>query len=177
MDGLAQHKGPPVVVIAATNRLEDIEPALCRPGRFSHAIEVSPPETLQEMAEVLAVHLRLTEDGTELGEDGEPVELLAPALHEAVIDREAWLLRILDPKGADWFGVHEVIRYALLRSLTGDDIREVMSRITRDWAASEILWGSRLGQVTVADLMTWLIDYVQEKERLAKARKAEDPEE
>jgi SpoVK/Ycf46/Vps4 family AAA+-type ATPase len=46
-----------IVVIAATNRREDLDSALCRPGRFDHHVEVSLPE--QEAREaILTVHLR-----------------------------------------------------------------------------------------------------------------------
>jgi cell division protease FtsH len=44
-----------VVVMAASNRLQDLDPALLRPGRFDRQIHVSPPD-LAGREEILKVH-------------------------------------------------------------------------------------------------------------------------
>ncbi len=46
-----------IVVLAATNRREDLDAALCRPGRFDHHLEVPLPDR-ESRAAILAVHLR-----------------------------------------------------------------------------------------------------------------------
>eukprot|EP00262_Sarcandra_glabra_P001776 TRINITY_DN11940_c0_g2_i2.p1 TRINITY_DN11940_c0_g2~~TRINITY_DN11940_c0_g2_i2.p1 ORF type:complete len:641 (-),score=89.90 TRINITY_DN11940_c0_g2_i2:77-1972(-) len=46
-----------VVVIAATNRPEALDPALCRPGRFSRKVFVGEPDA-DGRRKILAVHLR-----------------------------------------------------------------------------------------------------------------------
>jgi cell division protease FtsH len=46
-----------VVVIGASNRLEDLDPALLRPGRFDRQILVGPPD-LTGRGEILGVHTR-----------------------------------------------------------------------------------------------------------------------
>lgn len=46
-----------VVVFAATNRKELLDPALTRPGRFDRLIEIAPP-TIEEREEILKVHLK-----------------------------------------------------------------------------------------------------------------------
>ncbi|KAH7532835.1 hypothetical protein FEM48_Zijuj04G0064600 [Ziziphus jujuba var. spinosa] len=53
-----------VVVIAATNRPEALDPALCRPGRFSRKVLVGEPDE-EGRRKILAVHLR----GVPLDED------------------------------------------------------------------------------------------------------------
>ncbi|XAR51583.1 hypothetical protein NMG60_11006251 [Bertholletia excelsa] len=53
-----------VVVIAATNRPEALDPALCRPGRFSRKVYVGEPDE-NGRRKILAVHLR----GVPLEED------------------------------------------------------------------------------------------------------------
>lgn len=53
-----------VVVIAATNRPEALDPALCRPGRFSRKVLVGEPDD-EGRKKILAVHLR----GVPLEED------------------------------------------------------------------------------------------------------------
>lgn len=46
-----------VIVIAATNRPEALDPALCRPGRFSRKVLVGEPDE-EGRRKILAVHLR-----------------------------------------------------------------------------------------------------------------------
>ncbi|RWW80902.1 hypothetical protein BHE74_00010740 [Ensete ventricosum] len=46
-----------VIVIAATNRPEALDPALCRPGRFSRKVLVGEPD-YEGRKKILAVHLR-----------------------------------------------------------------------------------------------------------------------
>jgi cell division protease FtsH len=53
-----------VVIIAASNRLEDLDQALLRPGRFDRQVLVAPPDLAGRQA-ILGVHSR----GKPLGED------------------------------------------------------------------------------------------------------------
>jgi cell division protease FtsH len=62
MDGFDTGTG--VVVIAATNRPEVLDPALLRPGRFDRQVEIPLPN-LRERAAILAVHAK----GKPLGPD------------------------------------------------------------------------------------------------------------
>jgi transitional endoplasmic reticulum ATPase len=55
MDGLERLEG--VVVIAATNRPDVLDPALLRPGRFDRLIYVPPPDERARL-EILKVHTR-----------------------------------------------------------------------------------------------------------------------
>ncbi|HEY7145653.1 MAG TPA: ATP-dependent zinc metalloprotease FtsH [Streptosporangiaceae bacterium] len=55
MDGFDMTQG--IVVLAATNRPEVLDPALLRPGRFDRQVTIPLP-TLKERAEILAVHCR-----------------------------------------------------------------------------------------------------------------------
>jgi cell division protease FtsH len=55
MDGFTGTEG--VVVLAATNRPEILDPALLRPGRFDRRVTVSPPD-LAGRRQILAVHTR-----------------------------------------------------------------------------------------------------------------------
>jgi cell division protease FtsH len=69
MDGFTSQRD--VVVIAASNMLERLDPALLRPGRFDRQIYVSPPDIVGR-ERILAVHSR----GKPLGDDID-FELLA----------------------------------------------------------------------------------------------------
>src|SRR5207253_3099363 len=64
-----------VVVMGASNRLQDLDAALLRPGRFDRQVHVSPPD-LAGREEILGVHTR----GKPLGED---VDLKVVARHTA----------------------------------------------------------------------------------------------
>jgi len=62
LDGLAEN--PNVVVLAATNRMEAIDPAILRPGRIDTHVEVPEPDA-EARRKILAVHTR----GKPLGDD------------------------------------------------------------------------------------------------------------
>ena len=55
MDGLSDMKN--VVVLAATNRPEDIDPAMLRPGRFDKIIEIPMPNAEARLA-IFKVHMK-----------------------------------------------------------------------------------------------------------------------
>jgi cell division protease FtsH len=55
MDGFSGHEG--VVVLAATNRPDVLDPALLRPGRFDRQIIIHPPDH-RGRVEILKVHTR-----------------------------------------------------------------------------------------------------------------------
>jgi cell division protease FtsH len=56
MDGFSVREH--VLVIGATNRTDDLDPALTRPGRFDRAVHVGLPTTLEREA-ILRLHVRL----------------------------------------------------------------------------------------------------------------------
>ena len=55
MDGFGVNEG--IIVLAATNRVDILDPAILRPGRFDRKITVSPPD-VKGRKEILAVHSR-----------------------------------------------------------------------------------------------------------------------
>lgn len=57
IDGFRTDPNRPVVVLASTNRLDDLDPALVRSGRFDRKIAVGLPDR-QARREILDVHLR-----------------------------------------------------------------------------------------------------------------------
>ena len=56
MDGLGVGSG--VFVVAATNRIEDLDPALLRPGRFDKHLYIGPPKSKKDRDEVIKVHMK-----------------------------------------------------------------------------------------------------------------------
>jgi len=69
MDGFAPNEG--IIVVAATNRPDILDPALLRPGRFDRQITVNVPDILGRR-EILKVHIK----GKPLGHDVD-IEVLA----------------------------------------------------------------------------------------------------
>ncbi len=96
MDGFGTNEG--IIVMAATNRVDILDPAILRPGRFDRKITVSPPD-VGGREEILNVHARnkpLSEDvdlkqvaQTTAGFTGADLENLLneSAIHAAKEDR------------------------------------------------------------------------------------------
>ena len=63
MDGFESNEG--VILIAATNRPDVLDPALLRPGRFDRRVMVSPPD-VKGRDEILKVHTRKTPLSTDV---------------------------------------------------------------------------------------------------------------
>ena len=57
MDGFGRTEG--VIVLAATNRPDILDPALLRPGRFDRQVTVDRPD-VKGREEILKVHVRKT---------------------------------------------------------------------------------------------------------------------
>ncbi len=55
LDGIEELKG--VLILGATNRLDRLDPAVLRPGRFDEIIQI-PPSDEPERRDIFAVHLR-----------------------------------------------------------------------------------------------------------------------
>jgi ATP-dependent metalloprotease FtsH len=112
MDGFAPNQG--TIVIAATNRPDDLDPALLRPGRFDRAISVDRPNEAGRAA-ILAVHAR-----------GKP---LAPGVDTAAVARRA-----IGLTGAD---LESVMNEAALLAARAD--RSDISQTELDDALTRVL--------------------------------------
>ncbi|SNS73220.1 cell division protease FtsH [Actinacidiphila glaucinigra] len=98
MDGFSGSEG--VVVIAATNRPDVLDPALTRPGRFDRVVHVSPPDRTGREA-ILGIHLRQVP--LEGGIDLTAVARATPGMTGAELANlanEAALLAVKRGKGA-----------------------------------------------------------------------------
>ena len=68
MDGFGYNEG--IIVMAATNRVDILDPAILRPGRFDRKIGVGRPD-VRGREEILAVHIK----NKPLGEDVDLIEI------------------------------------------------------------------------------------------------------
>jgi transitional endoplasmic reticulum ATPase len=126
MSGIEDIEG--VVVIAATNRPDIIDPALLRPGRFDRMIFVNPPDERTRL-EILKVHTRgMPLKGVSLeklasmtkGFSGADLEALC---REAAINA---LRRDLNSKEVKWSDFEEVLKK--IKPSLGEDVETKYSK-------------------------------------------------
>lgn len=98
MDGFSQGSG--IMVMAATNRLEDLDHALIRPGRFDCRFAVPLPATSEERKEIIRIHSRNKHFADDVTEEWISKETIgySPADIEAVLN-EAALMAARDNRG------------------------------------------------------------------------------
>jgi transitional endoplasmic reticulum ATPase len=137
MDGI-QSRGK-VVVIAATNRIEGIDPALRRPGRFDREIEIGVPD-VHGRKEILQIHCR----GMPLAADVD-IDYLASKTHGFV--------------GADLSSLaKEAAMHALRRYLPKIEIdKEIPVEILREMRVTREDFTNALGEVEPSALREVLI--------------------
>ncbi len=127
MDGL-EERGQ-VVVIGATNRIDAIDPALRRPGRFDREIEIGVPDRLERI-EIFQIHTR----GMPLSEDVR-LEYISDRTHGFVgadisaLTKEAAMkaLRRYLPQ----IKLEEAVPHEILESMqvTGGDFEEALKEV------------------------------------------------
>lgn len=123
MDGFNGAEG--ILVIGATNRIEDLDSALIRPGRFDKHISVPLPETPEERLEIINIYT-----GNKKFAEDVDFELLAketigfsPADIEALLN-EAVLISVQDKKRfVDRECIDKAIFKKLLKGHAKDDTK------------------------------------------------------
>jgi len=117
MSGFRSGEG--VVVLAATNRMEMLDPALLRPGRFDRQIEVGLPGKRERLS-ILRLHSR----GKPMGDDVNLERLAAQTAYysgaalENILNEAA----ILAAENGETITM-ELLERALMRSMVGDERR------------------------------------------------------
>ena len=91
MDGFTAGNG--VLVVAATNRLQDLDPALTRPGRFDNRFAVPLPSTSKERREIIDIYTKDKnfDESVDLDVFAKEMVGASPAVIEAVINEAAIL--------------------------------------------------------------------------------------
>ena len=127
MDGLAEN--PNVVVLAATNRREALDPAILRPGRFESQILVPVPDEAAR-AEILRIHF----DGKPLAQDVDVGPLAAEleglsGAELASIAREATMGAIRE--ATDRLGIDQAAAEAGEIEITDEHVMAAVERVRR----------------------------------------------
>ena len=116
MDGFAVNEG--VVVLAATNRVDILDPALLRPGRFDRQVYVGLPD-IKGREEILKIHAKgkpLAED-VELGQVARSTAGFTGADLENLLNEAALLAGRRDQK----FITEDVIHEAVIKVIAGPE--------------------------------------------------------
>lgn len=97
MDGF--NKTENILVIAATNRLEDLDAALVRPGRFTNKFCVPVPETTKERMEVIKLYAKNKKFNEEVDFHTLSKEIIgfSPAAIESLLNESA-IISVQDEK-------------------------------------------------------------------------------
>ena len=131
MDGFAVNEG--VVVLAATNRVDILDPALLRPGRFDRQVYVGLPD-IKGREEILKIHAKgkpLAED-VELGQVARSTAGFTGADLENLLNEAALLAGRRDQK----FITEDVIHEAVIKVIAGPEKRSrVIPEIERKLTA------------------------------------------
>ncbi len=104
MDGFSSNSG--VIVIAATNRLDVLDPAILRPGRFDRHIQINLPD-IKERVEILKIHARNKNISSSVNLDD--IARRTPGFSGAQLENvlnEATLLAVRENKNV--IGMHEL---------------------------------------------------------------------
>lgn len=161
MDGFKKNGN--LVIMAATNRLGNIDEGFLRPGRFNCAIEVSAPNK-RELTEIFHIHLRQAEM------HAQRLDLFVPDLQQALqSNRQHWLQGVSKPGAQDASGIIRLATYASEYGLTGADVTEAIRLTLKERTMNEILGKGDTGPISSEDLMRHLKRYERNKSRLRAA--------
>ncbi len=131
LDGLEELKD--VVVLAATNRPDMIDPALLRPGRIERHIYIPPPDK-NARKEIFKIHLR----GKPLGYDAEDVKIAIEEIKKEIKDeKELKILESIKPEEFEIEKVPEEIRCKLEEKLR-DIIINWLAEKTEGYTGADI---------------------------------------
>ncbi len=121
MDGFSGAEN--ILVIAATNRIEDLDAALLRPGRFDKHIAVPLPETSDERLEVIRLYTKDKKFAEDVSFDALAKETIgfSPADIQALLNEAALISVQKDKKFIDRECIDEAVFRKLLKGHAKDD--------------------------------------------------------
>ncbi|GAC1581217.1 MAG: ATP-dependent zinc metalloprotease FtsH [Polyangiales bacterium] len=125
MDGFESNEG--VIIVAATNRPDVLDPAILRPGRFDRRIIVARPD-IKGRAEILKVHTKKTPLGTDV-----ELDIIARGTPGFV--------------GAD---LENLVNEAALLAARQD--KEALTMIDFDMAKDKVLMGGERRSMVISEL-------------------------
>ena len=129
MDGFSGAEN--ILVIAATNRIEDLDAALLRPGRFDKHIAVPLPETAEERLEVMKLYTKDKKFAEDVNLEALSKETLgfSPADIQALLNESALISVQKNKKFIDRECLDEAVFRKLLKGHAKDDAKRNVDEV------------------------------------------------
>ena len=143
MDGFDDNSG--VIILAATNRPESLDPALTRPGRFDRRVPVELPD-LKGREEILKVHARKIK--------------LAENVDFSTVARMA--------SGASGAELANIVNEAALRAVR--DGRKLVTQADLEESVETVIAGYQRKNAILTDKEKWIVSYHEIGHALVAAR-------
>ena len=143
MDGFDDNSG--VIILAATNRPESLDPALTRPGRFDRRVPVELPD-LKGREEILEVHARKIK--------------LAENVDFSTVARMA--------SGASGAELANIVNEAALRAVR--DGRKLVTQADLEESIETVIAGYQKKNAILTDKEKWIVSYHEIGHALVAAR-------
>ena len=143
MDGFDDNSG--VIILAATNRPESLDPALTRPGRFDRRVPVELPD-LKGREEILKVHARKIK--------------LAENVDFSTVARMA--------SGASGAELANIVNEAALRAVR--DGRKLVTQADLEESIETVIAGYQKKNAILTDRERWIVSYHEIGHALVAAR-------
>ena len=143
MDGFDDNSG--VIILAATNRPESLDPALTRPGRFDRLVPVELPD-LKGREEILKVHARKIK--------------LAENVDFSTVARMA--------SGASGAELANIVNEAALRAVR--DGRKLVTQADLEESIETVIAGYQRKNAILTDKEKWIVSYHEIGHALVAAR-------
>ena len=143
MDGFENNNG--VIILAATNRPESLDPALTRPGRFDRRVPVELPD-LKGREEILKVHARKIK--------------LAENVDFSTVARMA--------SGASGAELANIVNEAALRAVR--DGRKLVTQADLEESIETVIAGYQKKNAILTDKEKWIVSYHEIGHALVAAR-------
>ena len=143
MDGFDDNSG--VIILAATNRPESLDPALTRPGRFDRRVPVELPD-LKGREEILKVHARKIK--------------LAENVDFSTVARMA--------SGASGAELANIVNEAALRAVR--DGRKLVTQADLEESIETVIAGYQRKNAILTDKEKWIVSYHEIGHALVAAR-------
>lgn len=156
MDGFKETEN--IIVIGATNRMEDLDPALTRPGRFTNKYCVPLPETVSERLEIINLYVKnkRIDESVDLDSLARETVGFSPARIEALLNEAS----IVSVQEGSHYITKEILDKAMYKLLLQGHMKEDVSERDEEelrvvaWheaghAVLGYLFGNEVNKVTV----------------------------
>lgn len=161
MDGFEESSG--VLVIGATNRIEDIDEAVLRPGRFTNKYCVPLPETSDDRLEIINIHAKNKRfmDDVDFNQLAKLTTGCSPAFIESVLNEAAIIAASENLCAIDTRCINEAFDKALIQGHMNKNNShrdrkelELVAWHEAGHALADILFGNEVNKVTILSSTT-----------------------